>query len=97
MWPLILIRSARREFDDAVDWHEDQRAGLGTSFQTAVRHALRDIASDPYRWPIVYKGIRQSPVGRWSYVVCYRIASNSIRVTSIFHTSRDPKVWMGRR
>jgi len=32
---------------DAFDWYEKQRSGLGAEFREAVREKLRDIAAGP--------------------------------------------------
>jgi len=34
--PVVFRRLARAEFDDAADWYEQRRAGLGAAFTAAV-------------------------------------------------------------
>jgi len=44
----ILIRpAAAADLQDAFDWYEKQRSGLGAEFREAVREKLRDIAAGP--------------------------------------------------
>jgi hypothetical protein len=38
--PIVFRRRARWEFDDAVDWYEQRRFGLGIAFLTAVERVL---------------------------------------------------------
>jgi hypothetical protein len=35
--PVVLRPAARAEFDEAVDWYEQQRPGLGVDFVTQVQ------------------------------------------------------------
>ena len=35
--PIVFRRAARIEFDDAADWYEQRRAGLGAKFTAAVQ------------------------------------------------------------
>jgi hypothetical protein len=38
--PIVLRREARAEFDEAFDWYEQQRAGLGVEFAERVQAVL---------------------------------------------------------
>ncbi len=87
---------ARREFDDASDWYDSQRAGLGAKFTRAVQDVLDAIAADPLRFPKVYLEAREAQVSRYPYCVYYRDEGTRAVVISVFHTSRDPSVWQSR-
>lgn len=36
--PIIFLPEVQSEFDDAIDWYEQQKAGLGAAFLAAVRN-----------------------------------------------------------
>lgn len=38
---------AAREFDDAIDWYENQNKGLGKLFRNKVKEQIRKIKSNP--------------------------------------------------
>lgn len=95
--PLVTRRAARSEFDDAVDWYERRRRGLGVRFARAVRSRLDLIAADPLRFPIVDLDIREANVPRFPFAIYYVVEPTVILVLSVFHTSRDPNVWKQRR
>ncbi len=42
--PVFFRRLARNEFEDALEWYEKQKPGLGAAFRIAVEHALEKIA-----------------------------------------------------
>lgn len=94
--PVRLLPEARVEFNEATDWYEQQRSGLGTKFVARVRESLGRIAADPQRHATVYLDVRKVLVPKFPYVVLYRDDLNEILVISVFHTSRDPSIWKSR-
>ena len=93
---LVLRRVAQREFDDAADWYDRQRAGLGLEFIEEVNRVFDQIQASPERYPLVHKVIREGPVHRFPYVVYYRVEPDQLVVVAVVHTSRDPATWQGR-
>jgi len=48
--PIVLRLEARAEFDEAFDWYEQQRPGLGVDFVTQVQEVLERISATPERY-----------------------------------------------
>lgn len=94
--PVAFLRIARVEFDNAANWYEVRRAGLGMTFTNSVERVLNRIAEHPDFYAQAYKDVREALVPRYPYCVYYRIADAGILVLSVFHTARDPSVWQGR-
>lgn len=94
--PIRFLPEAKTEFDDAADWYERQRAGLGADFVARVRDLLKTIAIAPERHAPVYGPVRKALVSRFPDIVVDREESTEIVVISVFHTSRDPSVWQSR-
>ncbi len=95
--PLILLDEARAEFDDSHDWYEARQTGLGARFDAAVNGVLALIEKSPRRFPVVYKDVRRAIVPVFPFRIYYAVEAGHILVTSVFHTSRDPAIWQGRR
>jgi plasmid stabilization system protein ParE len=91
--PVRLLPEARVEFNEATDWYEQQRAGLGTTFVARSREALGRIAAEPERHATVYLDVRKVLVPKYPYVILYRDDPDEVLVISVFHTSRDPSIW----
>jgi plasmid stabilization system protein ParE len=91
-----LRRAAQSEYDDAADWYESRRTGLGVRFVAALQQTIQAIADLPDRYPEVWPGVREAPVSRWPYSVYYQVHDDHVMVIAVFHTSRDPSVWQGR-
>jgi toxin ParE1/3/4 len=94
--PVVFRRAARAEFDDAANWYEQRRAGLGAAFTAAVQQVLDQIADQPDFYARVYQDVREALVSGYPYCVYFREEPDRILVLSVFHTARDPSVWQGR-
>lgn len=93
---VVVRRQARAEFDDAFDWYERQRAGLGVEFAGCVRTVFDRIAAMPELFAPVYRDIRKAPVRKFPYTVFYRVKPKGVVVLAVFHCKRDPNVWKSR-
>lgn len=94
--PVNLTRAAQQEFDEAVDWYDQQSGGLGARFTRAVRTVLERIRERPELHAVVEADVRQAIVPKFPYSILYRIRANDIVVIAVFHSSRDPVVWQRR-
>jgi len=74
-------------------WYEEKLLGLGEEFLLAVEECANSIGRNPYLFQIKYKNIRMALVERFPYGIFYFVENNKIIVLSIFHLSRNPKLW----
>ncbi len=94
--PIRLDLEARKEFDGAYDYFDGERDGLADEFATEIQKVFRRIAKFPKMHTVVYKGVRRAVVERFHYCVYYREEIESIRIVSVFHTSRNRSIWKKR-
>jgi toxin ParE1/3/4 len=94
--PVVLRPVARQEYDDAVDYYEGQRTGLGQQFADRVNEVIRRIGNNPKIHGIVTGDIRKAVVSKFPYCIFYRELADRVEVIAVFHTSRDPAVWRQR-
>ena len=94
--PVRLKRVAHYEYDEAADWYEQRRTGLGVRFVAALQETIQAIAEHPNRYPEVWPDGRESFVSGWPYCVYYQIHDDHVMVIAVFHTARDPSVWQSR-
>lgn len=93
--PIVFRRVARVEFDDAANWYEQRRAGLGAAFTTAVEEVMGRIADQPQFYPVAMEDVREAMVSGFPYCVYYREEAGQILVLAVVHASRDPSIWQG--
>jgi hypothetical protein len=65
--PIIFLPEARAEFDEAYDWYEQQRPGLGEAFADQVQPILDRIAIMPRMHAAVFGNVRKAVVPRFPY------------------------------
>jgi len=94
--PVRLRRAAQVEYDEAADWYESRRKGLGLRFVAAVRKALEDIAVRPDSWAEVWPGVREAPVRKFPYFIYYQTHPDHVMVLAVFHAARNPAAWRSR-
>lgn len=94
--PVILRRQARREFDEAADWYEAHRVGLGAKLTDAVQQVFDAASANPRRYPRAFGEVREGVVHGFPYCVYYQEEAGSIVVIAVFHMSRDPSIWQSR-
>jgi plasmid stabilization system protein ParE len=94
--PVRFRRAALIEYDEAADWYEARRRGLGIRFVAAVRQVINQIAGQPERWPEVELDVREAPVPRWPYCIYYQARPDHVMVIAVFHLSRDSSIWQAR-
>jgi plasmid stabilization system protein ParE len=94
--PVVLRSEARAEFDEAFDWYEQQRPGLGVDFVMRVQEVLDRISAMPELYEQVFQDVRRGVVRRFPYSVFYKVETDQILVLAIFHSKRDPSIWQAR-
>jgi plasmid stabilization system protein ParE len=94
--PVGLRPEARAEFDEAFDWYEQQRPGLGLDFAAQVQEVLDRISATPELYAQVFEDVRRAVVQRFPYAVFYKIELPQVVVLAVFHGRRDPKSWQAR-
>jgi len=92
---------AALELEEAADWYEQRRLGLGDEFLAAIDEAIAFIACWPEAGspvPDVLEdlSIRRTPVRRFPYQVVYLQMDGVIRILAFAHDRRSPTYWHGR-
>ena len=95
-WSIALRPEAQAEFDEAVDWYELKRPGLGLEFIAEIQSTLDRIAIAPKRLPVVFEGARLALVRRFPYQVLFQIEVDRVVVLAVFHHRRNPADWRNR-
>jgi toxin ParE1/3/4 len=88
-----LSAAAETEMEEAYDYYEAQRGGLGDEFAVELEGAFRELARSPLRWPEVETGFRKYRLNRFPYLLFYRVVSGHVQVISVSHAARKPGHW----
>lgn len=96
MRQIVFRHQARRELDDAGDWYEQERIGLGLEFFAEIERLLHSITGNPEQFPVLYRGTRKAVARRFPYCVYFRERNQRIVVVAVFHSARNPALWKSR-
>lgn len=73
-----------------MEWYEEQKAGLGLSFEEGLNRCYDSILANPATYSYTTNFIRQGKVDRFPCVVLYEIFGESIYIINVFNTHQDP-------
>jgi plasmid stabilization system protein ParE len=96
MRKVVFRKQARLEFDEAGNWYEKERLGLGMEFLDEIQLLIQRIASTPEQFPMLYRDVRKAVVRRFPYCIYFRERDQRIVVLAVFHSARNPAVWQQR-
>lgn len=88
-----ITEDAKQELEKSVKWYESRKKGLGKEFKEEVKKTVKTIEQNPEQNPKAgdNENIRRALVYRFPFIIFYLIQQTTIKIFSIFHTSRNPK------
>ena len=93
----VIIRpEAELDIDDAYQWYESKRKGLGQNFLLCVEEAFSRASRKPNIYSIVHKNIRRVLIHRFPFGIFFVENEECISVLAVLHSRRNPKMWKGR-
>ncbi len=91
--PLVFRKRVGKDLAGGYKWYEEQRAGLGEEFLTAVDASFDAIEEHPEMFAQVRGKVRRAIVSRFPYAVFYQVEPKRVVVLAVLHTARDPRLW----
>jgi len=93
----IFRPAAAADVEDAWQWYEARREGLGDEFLDVVQATLESITAHPASAPVVHRDVRRQLLRRFPFGLFYRIVEGQVVVVACFHAKRSPRLWRSRR
>jgi hypothetical protein len=87
---------AIRELNEAAEYYDRQRAGLGNEFREEMRKTINQIVAMPESLSLLSPNTRRCRVKRFPYAVVFAIEAGEIVTIAISHQSRHPDHWRDR-
>lgn len=87
---------AERELNDAIQYYENEQAGLGAALLAEVRRSTNAIVEYPEASPIVLGVVRRRLCQRFPYALLDSRSNDAIRVLAVMNLKRHPSYWVGR-
>ncbi len=87
---------AERELNDAAQYYEGERPGLGAAFVAEVRRCTAVVVELPQSSPIVLGDVRRRLCRRFPYGLLYTVREDEVRILAVMNLRRRPGYWVGR-
>ena len=94
---VVLLPQAAQEFEDAIEYYDEQQVGLGRRLRDEIDVHIRWIAQNPELPRLRAGGYRRVNLRVFPYYVAYVIHNAQIWILAIAHGYRNPEYWIGRR
>jgi len=93
-YKVIVSEKAENHLNNAVEWYENEKAGLGVFFLVSVKECIRFLITNPFAFVVVYKKIRKVNIKKYPYSLYYKInkEDNELLIIAVLHTSRSPEI-----
>ncbi|XOZ32169.1 type II toxin-antitoxin system RelE/ParE family toxin [Halomonadaceae bacterium KBTZ08] len=87
---------AERDIEEAAQWYELQRQGLGHEFMDSVQQTLNRISENPSLYPVVHRNSRRALISKFPFGVHYVVTGDTVVVIAVMHGRRHPNWWKER-
>ena len=93
----LRIRSAAEaDIQEAYEYYEECRHGLGLDFILCLEASLDKIIKTPNHYPVIHRNIHRILVKRFPFGIFFIVKENTIVVLAVMHGSRSPRRWKVR-
>ncbi len=96
MLPVVFRPEAAVDVIEAHKWYDNQQAGVGDDFRSALAEVVGRVQSMPRMYVIVIEGVHRAKLRRFPHLLYYRVLDDRIEVLGVLHSSRDPRLWRQR-
>jgi len=92
----IVSENIKSNIKDATIWYNKRVKGLGNKFTSEVRDKVKFITENPLSFQIRYDKIRVAIIDSFPYTIHYYYdeSKNNVVFLAVFHTSRNPEIWL---
>lgn len=87
------LARAASEYNQAVDYYERQKSGLGFYFAEEFDKTLARIAAYPHAWQLVAKDVRRCLIDHFPYGILYATEPEIVLVLSVMNLHRNPETF----
>lgn len=89
---LVITPFAHNDENEAYEWYESQRTGLGEKLLKELKTAYQKIANNPEYYSFIdeRKELRDFLIHRFPYLIVYRIKVDVIEIIAVHHAKKHP-------
>ena len=88
---LVLQSEAVIDIQEAFEWYEGQKSGLGLEFKTEIKEGFEKICNHQLYYSAINNRFRRLKINRFPYLIVYELDELSVLIVAIKHTSKKFK------
>lgn len=93
----VIVRpEAEQDLNQAYQWYESQRKGLGDDFLLCVEGGLARLTRNPELYQKIHGNIRRILIDRFPFSIFFILNEQHIAILAVLHARRNPTTWKGR-
>lgn len=93
MKPALFTSAAEADVEEAFQWYDSQRPGLGAAFRHALDIAVAAVVSNPEAYAVIHRETRRALLPKFPYGLFYRVQDDTVVVVACIHAKRHPRIW----
>ena len=95
---IIFAAEVYADLQEAVDFYNSRKKGLGTRFFKTVKNQMSFLKSNVFSFQVRYDDVRCFPLKIFPYTIHYRILpeTKTIAIIAVFCDYLDPNIWEDR-
>ncbi|MFZ4455875.1 MAG: type II toxin-antitoxin system RelE/ParE family toxin [Bacteroidales bacterium] len=97
MRKIIILPYAESDIKETITFYKEQKYNLDKTFLDVLNSSLKEIEKHTETYPIVRLKIRKYTIKKFPYSIFYSFDDEIIYILAIFHNSRNPRIWIGRK
>lgn len=98
-YQIKIFPDALQDIQQATDWYNEQLPGLGGRFQKQTIKQINKLKSTAAFYNIRYGNVRCMVIRKFPFMVHFTLndQQNIVAIFAVFHTSRNPQIWIKKR
>lgn len=88
---LVVQSEAVLDIQEAFEWHEKQRMGLGYELIEEIETCYEKLSKHPEHYTRISERYRRIKTNRFPYLLVYEIEGDKVIINSVRHAKRQPK------
>ncbi len=86
------------DIQDAIEYYDEQQAGLGKRFEKCVDKYFHILEENPL-FQMRYDSIRCIPLTEFPFMIHFSVdeINKQVIIRAVFHTARSPKHWKKKK
>src|SRR6266404_2133743 len=81
------------DFETAFSYYDNISMTLSENFKLRFEYAIYKLSTGPYNYFKLTKRLRRIKLGKFPYMIVYKIHRNKVIVAGLFHQASKPSKW----